>query len=167
MLASQASALQIVRLPKKVRLALIGLEGHISEILDPMERLPDVQLVAIQDPDPQLMARVAEGKHGAGARLYRDWRELLNREGLDIVGVCGVNGERAEIILECAKRNIHIVAEKPLAITIADLDRVRQAVTQSGIHLTMLISMRFEARYRAMKQIVDAGEIGDVAQIAA
>jgi predicted dehydrogenase len=167
MLASQASALQIVRLPKKVRLALIGLEGHISEILDPMERLPDLQLVAIQDPDPQLMARVAEGKHGSGARSYRDWRELLNRESLDIVGVCGANGERAEIILECAKRKIHIVAEKPLAITVADLDRVRQAVAQSGIHLTMLISMRFEARYRAMKQIVEAGEIGEVAQIAA
>jgi len=167
MLASQASARQIVRLPKKIKLALIGLEGHIDEILDPMERLPDIQLVAIQDPDPQLMARVAQGKHGAGARLYRDWRELLSRESLDIVGGCGANGERAEIILDCAKRKIHIVAEKPLAITVADLDRVRQAVAQSGIRLTMLISMRFEGRYRAMKQIVDAGDIGEVAQIAA
>jgi predicted dehydrogenase len=124
-------------------------------------------LVAIQDPDPQLAAQVAEGKHGAGARLYRDWRELLNRESLDMVGVCGANGERAEIVLECAKRKIHIVAEKPLAITVADLDRIRQAVAQSGVHLTMLISMRFEARYRAIQQIVEAGEIGEVAQIAA
>jgi Oxidoreductase family, NAD-binding Rossmann fold len=49
--------------------------------------------------------------------------ELLNRESLDIVGVCGDNGERAEIVLECAKRKIHIVAEKPLVITMADLDR--------------------------------------------
>jgi predicted dehydrogenase len=165
--APQAAARQIVRLPQKVRLALIGLAGHIGEILDPMDRLPDLKLVAIQDPDPQLAAQVAEGKHGAGARLYRDWRELLNRESLDMVGVCGANGERAEIVLECAKRKIHIVAEKPLAITVADLDRIRQAVAQSGVHLTMLISMRFEARYRAIQQIVEAGEIGEVAQIAA
>ncbi|MGD0295644.1 MAG: Gfo/Idh/MocA family oxidoreductase [Bryobacteraceae bacterium] len=166
-LAPQIAAGQMVRLPKKVRIALIGLEGHISEILDPMDRLPDVELVAIQDPDPKLVAQVAEGKHGARARRYGDWRELLNRETLDMVGVCGTNGERTEIILECAKRKIHIVAEKPLALTVADLDRVRQAVAQSGIHLTMLLSMRFEARYRAMKQIVEAGEIGEVAQIAA
>jgi predicted dehydrogenase len=166
-LAPQIAAGQIVRLPKKVRLALIGLEGHIGEILDPMDRLPDLELVAIQDPDPKLAAQVAEGKHGGGARRYSDWRELLNRETLDMVGVCGANGERAEIIIECAKRKIHIVAEKPLAITVADLDRVRQAVAQSSIHLTMLIEMRFESRYRAMKQIVDSGEIGEVAQIAA
>ena len=44
-LASQARAQEIVRLPRKVRLAIIGLEGHTGEILDPMDRLPDVDLV--------------------------------------------------------------------------------------------------------------------------
>lgn len=166
-LASQVAARQAVRLPKKVRLTLIGLEGHIGEILDPMDRLPDVQLVALQDPDPQLIARVAENKHAAGARRYGDWRELLNLESPDMVAICGTNGERAGIILECAKRKIHIVAEKPLAITVEDLGRVRQAIAQSGVHLTMLIEMRFEARYRALKQIVERGDIGEVAQIAA
>ncbi len=166
-LATQLAARQIVRLPRKIRVALIGLEGHISEILDPMDRLPDLQLVAIQDADPQRVAQVSEGKHASGARRYSDWRELLNNENLDIAAVCGTNGERAEIILECARRKIHVVAEKPLAITKPDLDRVRQAVAQSAIHLTMLLPMRFEARYRAMKQIADAGEIGEVAQIAA
>jgi len=166
-LAPQAAARQIVRLPQKVRLGLIGLVGHIEEILGPMDVLPDVQLVAVQDPDPQLVAQVAEGKHGSGARRYNHWRDLLNHESLDMVGVCGINGERAEIVLECAKRKIHIVAEKPLALTVEDLNRIRQAVAQAGIHLTMLISMRFEARYRAMQQIVEAGEIGEVAQIAA
>lgn len=166
-LASQVAARQVVRLPKKIRLALIGLEGHIGEILDPMERLPDVQLIALQDPDPQRLAGVAENKHAAGARQFRDWRELLDRENPDMVAICGTNGERAEIVIECAKRKIHIVAEKPLATTVEDLERVRQAVSQSGIHLTMLIEMRFEARYRALKQIVERGEIGEVAQIAA
>jgi predicted dehydrogenase len=166
-LAPQLGTAQVVRLPKKIRLALIGLVGHIGEILDPMDRLPDLQLVAIQDPDPHLMARVAEGKHADGARKYSDWRELLDRENPDMVAICGTNGERPAIIVECAKRKLHIVAEKPLAITSEDLDRVRMAVAESGIRLTMLIEMRFEARYRALKQIVEAGEIGEVAQIAA
>jgi predicted dehydrogenase len=166
-LASQAPAQEILRLPQKVRLAIIGLEGHLGEILDPMDRLPDVELVALCDHDPQLMEHVARSKHGAGARQYRDWRELLDREKLDMVGICGSNGERAAIILACAERKLHVVAEKPLAITAADLDRVQDAVAQSGIRLTMLISMRFEAQYRAMKQVVDSGEIGEVAQIAA
>jgi len=166
-LARQASPQPAVRLPQKVRLALLGLEGHIDEILGPLDRLPDVQLVAVQDTDAGLLVQVSEGKHGAGARRYRDWRELLNRESIEIAGICGANGERAEIIVECAKRKIHIVAEKPLATTVADFQRVREAVSQSSVHLTMLISMRFESRYRALKQIVDRGDIGEAAQIAA
>lgn len=172
-LAPQALAQQtprsqdILRLPQKLRLAIIGLEGHIGEILDPLDRLPDVELAAVYDPDPHLMEQIAKGKHGAGARQYRDWRELLDREKLDIAGICGTNGERAAIILECARRKLHVVAEKPLAITTGDLDRIKRAVAASGIRLTMLISMRFEAPYRAMKQIVDSGEIGEVAEISA
>lgn len=164
-LAAQAAGEPIVRLPQKVRLAILGLEGHIEEILGPLPRLPDVELVAVQDPNPALIAGV-RGKHPS-ARAYSNWHELLDREKLDMVGVCGTNGERAEILIACAQRKLHIVAEKPLAITVADLERVKRAVAENGVRLTMLISMRFESQYRALKQIVDSGEIGEVAQIAA
>ena len=166
-LASQAAAHEIVRLPKKVRLAIIGLEGHTSEILDPLDRLPEVELAAVWDRDPKVAHDLSTGKNGRGVRAYSDWHELLDHEKLDIVGICGTNGERAEIILECAGRKLHIVAEKPLATTAADLDRVKHAVAETGIRLTMLISMRFEGVYRALQQIMAAGEIGEVAQISA
>lgn len=164
-LASQASGRQITRMPRALRLAIVGLEGHISEILGPLDRLPDVQLVAVQDPDPARVQQVRV-KH-ASARAYHDWRELLDREQLDIVGICGINGARAAIIVACAQRKLNVVAEKPLAITTADLDRIKRAVTESGIRITMLISMRFEGVYRALNQIVNGGEIGEVAQISA
>ena len=166
-MAAQAPGQPVVRLPQKVRIAIIGLEGHIGQILEPLDRLPDVELVAIYDRNPSLMREVSNSKHGAHARLYANWRDLLDGEKLDIAGICGTNGERAEIILECARRKLHVVAEKPLAITRPDLERIRKAVSDSGIHLTMLIEMRFEAPYRALKQIVDSGEIGEVAQIGA
>lgn len=164
-LAAQAAGQPLVRLPQKVRLAIIGLEGHTSEILGPMDYLPDVELVAIQDPNSSLMDHV-RAKHPS-ARTYTGWRELLDHEKLDMVGVCGTNGERPEILIACAQRKLHIVAEKPLAITSADLEHVKQSIAENGVRLTMLISMRFEAQYRALKQIVDSGAIGEVAQIAA
>ena len=164
-LAAQAADLTIVRLPQHVRLAIIGLEGHTGEILGPLNRLPDVELVAVQDRSPSLLDDVRR-KHPS-ARAYSDWRELLDREKLDMVGVCGTNGERAVVLIACAQRKLHIVSEKPLAITTADLDLVKRAVAENRIRLTMLIEMRFESQYRALKQIVDSGEIGEVAQIAA
>jgi len=165
-LATRALA-QSVRLPRKVRLGMIGLEGHIGEILHPLDGAPDVEIVAIQDREPSRMKDVARNKHASAARQYGDWRELLDREKLDMIATCGTNGERAEIIMACAERKLHVVAEKPLAITLGDLARIKKAVAQSGIRLSMLISMRFEGAFRAMKQIVDSGEIGEVAQISA
>ncbi len=164
-LVAQAAAEPVVRLPQKVRLAIIGLEGHIEDILGPLPNLPEVGLVAVQDRNPALVEQVRG--HRPWARAYSDWRELLDRENLDMVGVCGTNGERAEILIACARRKLHIIAEKPLAITMTDLERVKQAVAENSVRLTMLLTMRFEAQYRALKQIVDLGEIGEVAQIAA
>jgi predicted dehydrogenase len=154
-----------VRLPKKIRIALIGLEGHTGEILRPLPLLPDVELVAICDEDKNALNRASRNQQLAQAKQYTDYRRLLDAEQLDLAAVCGASGPRAPILVACAERKLHIVAEKPLAIERPSLERVKKAVAQNNVRLSMLLPMRFSPVYRAMKQVVDAGEIGDVAQL--
>lgn len=160
-----AEAFQPLRLPRKVRLALIGLDGHTGEILGPLKDLPDVELTAIADPNPRARAGVLRNPRATGAREYGDYRQMLEREPLDVVGICGSNGDRADQIVACAERKLHVAAEKPLAVDRAGFERVKQAVKRNGIRLTMLLPMRFWPAYAAIRQIVQAGEIGEVAQI--
>ena len=156
-----------VRFSRRIRVALLGLDGHYGEILDPLPRLPDLDLVAASDPNRQNLARVVKSAGLGSTRLYSDYREMLEREQVDVVAVCNNNGERAEAVLACAERKVNVIAEKPLAIERKDLERVRQAVRRHGIRLSMLLPMRFEPPYLAMKQLVDSGELGEVLQIAA
>jgi predicted dehydrogenase len=165
--ASAAPAAETLRLPQKVRLAMIGLEGHTGEVLNQLKNLPDVELTAMSDPDPKAMARLARNPLAAKARQYADPHRLLATENLDMACICGDNGSRANLILAAAARKLHIVAEKPLAIEKADLERIRQTVTGNGIRLTMLLPMRFWPTYLAMRRIVRSGEIGEVAQLGA
>ena len=58
-----------------------------------------------------------------------------------------------------------MIAEKPLALHRADLDAVYAAVKRSGIHLGMLLPMRFDPPYLAMRRIVESGAIGEVLQM--
>jgi predicted dehydrogenase len=146
-------------------MALIGLEGHTGEVLRPLPMLPDVELVALCDEDKNALGRAARNKQLAGAKQYTDYRRLLDAEQLDLAAVCGQTGGRAPILVACAERKLHIVAEKPLAIERAALERVKKAVAQNNVHLSMLLPMRFAPVYRAMKHIVDAGEVGEVAQL--
>jgi predicted dehydrogenase len=154
-----------IRLPAKVRLGIIGLVGHTSEITGPLASLPDVELVAVADPDRAGCTRLAAGARFPAATIYDDYRAMLNREKLDMVGVCNDNGARAAAVLACAERKVHVIAEKPLAVNRADFERVRSAVAANGIKLSMLLPMRFAPQFAAMRRIVQSGEIGEVAQI--
>ena len=92
---------------------------------------------------------------------------MLDQEKLDVVAVCNPNGERAAAVLAVVERQLHVIAEKPLAIERADLERIKKAVARYGVRLSMLLPMRFSPPYLAIKQVVASGEIGEVAQIAA
>ncbi len=162
-----AAAAEPVRLPRKVRVAILGFDGHTSEITRPLPRLPDVEVVAVSDPDPKVTARAARNPRLAQAKQYTDYRRMIEAEKLDVVAVCNPNGGRAEAILACIEHKLNVIAEKPLAVEWRDLDRVKKAVAQSGIKLGMLLPMRYNPHYLALKKIVDSGEIGEVAQIAA
>jgi predicted dehydrogenase len=147
-----------VRLPRKVRVAMIGLEGHSAIVLDALKDLPQVELAAFYDPDPKRGAKLA-------AKRYTDWRDLLDKERLDVIGIAGSNADRAPVILAAAARKIHIAAEKPLALTRAELAQIQQAVTANGIRLTMFLPMRFYGSYTEMRRIVASGAIGEVAEV--
>jgi len=154
-----------MRLPRKVRVGLRGLDGHIAEILSPLPQLPDAELVAVSAPDAAARAHLARNPLLANTRFYGGHRELLDHEKIDIAAICNTNGERAALILECLARKLHVVAEKPLAIERADLEKIKQLTAKSGVRLSMLLPMRFDPVYLALKQIVDSGEIGEVALI--
>src|SRR5260370_29137616 len=106
-----AAAVPALRLPKKIKIGIAGMEGHIGEILNPVQGLPDVELVSASDSDPARMAKLAPG-----VRRYSDYRQMLEIERLDLVAIGGSNGQGAEIILACAARKLHVAGDKPLAI---------------------------------------------------
>lgn len=162
----QAQSTPPVSLGRKVRVALLGTVGHPGEITGPASSLPDVELVAVYDPDPAALDRFSRRRGMESVKPYADYRRMLDTEEIDVVGVCNANGPRAAAILACFERNLHVAAEKPLALTRDDLAAIRAAHKESGKGLTMLLPMRYSSPYLGLKQVVDSGEIGEVCQIA-
>jgi predicted dehydrogenase len=164
--AGAAATAQTLKLPARVRVVIIGVEGHPDEITKPLAGMPDVEIVAIADADANAIQRFKGRRERlANAKLYADYRQMLDTEKPDVVAVCNSDGERAAAILEAVRRKHNVIAEKPLALTRADLERVKAAVEQNHIQLGMLLPMRFSPHYVMLKQIVDSGEIGEVVQI--
>src|SRR5437763_4834216 len=143
-------------------IALVGLEGHQSVMLRELPDLPEARLAAVVHPDAEAVARFRRASPvAAEARHYTELETLLGERRPDVAVLCEPNGDRARNLLACARAGVHTLAEKPLTISIEELKAVREAVRVSGITLSMLLTMRFEALYVGAREAIRRGEIGE------
>ncbi len=148
-----------------VSVAFIGLKGHQYIVLDAIPGLPEVEVVAAADDNPDTLKRVS-GFPGASSdtKVYLDSAELLRNHKPDIVVEAGTDRDRADVLVACAKRGIHVICEKPVAKDLANLDRVVEAVANSEIKCTALLTMRLEPPYLAVRKAIAEGRIGEITQ---
>lgn len=146
---------------RKIRVGVVGLEGHPGLVLDVTARHPELELVAIAR-DTVPVDGIRRRKEFAATRIYNSYQEMFASEELDVVGACNTNGHRAEVILAAAARGWHVVAEKPVALTREELDAVRSAVGRPGLGFSSLLPMRYEAPLYTMGMLVREGVIGEV-----
>src|SRR5262249_50408197 len=156
-----------VRLPRQVRLGLIGFDGHPGEVLGQLGRLPDVKFVAyaIDGTDPLELRQVLNNPAVRNTRRYEGFGPMLEHEKLDLVAVCNNDGRRARAILACGAKGLHVIAEKPLAISRPDLAAIKKVYSKPGLRIGCLLPMRFSPPYQALKNIVASGQIGEILQI--
>lgn len=94
---------------------------------------------------------------------FADWREMLEMVEADAVSICTPNDLHAPISVEAARRGLHICCEKPLATNVADAWAMWQAASRV---VTMVgFSHRFVPSARFLKEIIDAGELGEIRHI--
>ncbi|MBN2329251.1 MAG: Gfo/Idh/MocA family oxidoreductase, partial [Candidatus Omnitrophica bacterium] len=151
------------------RLGMIGLWDHTSYALAPLPQMKNVKLVACACTERNLLQshRKKYPFFDDSVTIYSDFHEMLEKEALDIAAVYTTHSRRPEAVIAAARAGAHIFAEKPLAPSLIDLERIYQSVSSAGVQLSMMLAMRFEGVYRKMHELVHGGVVGEVAQAAA
>ncbi|MFN0050794.1 MAG: Gfo/Idh/MocA family protein [Planctomycetales bacterium] len=134
-----------------------GLDGtHLQA----MQNHARVELVAGSSRDSGRRERFTQK---TAARTYADWRELLERESLEIVSVATYAPQHADIVVACAEQGVRaIFCEKPLATTLADGERMLAACRQSGALLAVNHNRRFHPDYRRLRDLIAEGGLGEL-----
>jgi predicted dehydrogenase len=145
-----------------LRLGLAGLRHpHLEYLLSEIDRRPgDVAIVALAEDDPDIRETFGER---LGVPAYADYREMLAREALDVAGVITVNGVRGGVVADCLEAGLHVIADKPLCTTVADLERIESAWRASGRQMFLLLDKRFYAPTLAARDLIANGELGELA----
>jgi len=144
---------------------MIGVRGHYGYVLDGLPRLPVVQVAGVSaGADGDDVTPLAAGCKAAGraAPVFDDYREMLDSVRPDVVVVAGPFERTAEMCIEAFRRGAHVFSEKPVAMTLDELDELAAAYARSGKHLAAMMGLRYEPHVYTAWRAVLGGAIGEV-----
>ena len=144
--------------------------GQLVEDLDgthieTLSKHPKVEVVAGSSRDLGRRERFTER---TGIRTYADWREIIEKEDLDIVGVATYTPVHEEITVACAQRGIRaILCEKPISPTVAAGENMVKACENAGSLLVINHNRRFNPNYRRLRDLIAEGGLGELTSVTA
>jgi len=120
----------------------------------------DARLAAVCDIRPE---RAEAFGRRYGVPFYLDLHEMMQKESaLHVVTIATPSGSHAEHTLQLAPYGRHIVVEKPMALTIADADRMIEVCDKEGIRLFVVKQNRYNLPVQKLRQALDAGRFGKI-----
>ncbi|HEY9509963.1 MAG TPA: Gfo/Idh/MocA family oxidoreductase, partial [Verrucomicrobiae bacterium] len=156
----------LARSPNNVlRHASFGAAGMALGDLTVIGNWKGVELVAICDVD---LSRTAEAREKfPKAKIYRDWRELLDKEGrnLDSVNVSTPDHMHAAIAVSAMHLGKHVYCQKPLAHDLHEVRRMTEIARKEKVITQMGIQIHSAAPYRTGVKILRDGVIGKIREV--
>jgi predicted dehydrogenase len=98
---------------------------------------------------------------------FTDWREMLDSAELDAVFVCSPHDLHAEHILGALERGLHVLTEKPLALTSADAWAIVEAAERANLVVYCQPPWQLPGVCHSIKMRIESGDIGPLRQIVA
>lgn len=149
---------------KKIRAALIGSGGianicHVPGYLALKDK--NVEIVALCDIKPDALVRTQK-RYDLDVPTYADYREMLKKEEIDVVSVCTHNAAHKKLTIAALNAGAHVLCEKPIATSAAEARAMIAAAKKNNRQLMIGQSGRFQAKARAVKRAVDAGQLGEI-----
>jgi predicted dehydrogenase len=147
-----------IQMPPKI--ALIGAGWAARNAHLPSFRAAGVQVDAICDLNP-VPAQTLAKQYGI-PNVYTDYKEMIEREKPDSVHVLLPNAAHREPVLFALAAGANVLCEKPIATSTAEAREMFDAAKAAGRTLMAAQSWRFESPSRAIKHLIDAGELGEI-----
>lgn len=149
---------------KKIRLGIIGIGNmgstHAKNIMQGL--CPDFELAAVADVKPQRL-EWAKNELSANITLFDNAEAMLDSGLIDACMVCVPHYDHAKYAMECMKRGIHVMVEKPAGVY---TKQVREMNAEAEKHPEVVFGMMFNQRtnciYRKMHDLVQSGVYGNI-----
>lgn len=140
-----------------LRFAVIG-AGNIAKIhVQALQQIPSAQVTVVCSRTEATGRALA---HACGADWEADYRQAVRRADVDAVTVCTPSATHAAIGIAGAQAGKHLLVEKPIDVTLPEVDALIEAANQAGVVLAGVFPLRFMAGVHKAKAAVEQGRLG-------
>lgn len=143
------------------RFAFVGLRHpHIFDMYRRCCERDDIEIVASCEEDAATRDELA--KNGTATFTHDNCEAVLNDVAADVIAVGDCYGRRAGIITAALDSGKHVISDKPLCISLDELDQIEAAAKRAGKLVGCMLDMRDLGVYLGMRNLIQEGAIGSV-----
>ena len=145
----------------KLRLAFLGFRhGHVMGLYNAAKKHPRVTVVAACEEDPATAASLKSA--GSVELTHSSYDDVYKSSEVDAVAVGDYFARRGSIILDALTRGKHVIADKPITTSLADIDRMQQIASAKRLSIGCLLDLRDHGNFLTMRRLIREGQIGTV-----
>jgi glucose-fructose oxidoreductase len=149
-----------------LRVGIVGLvHGHVHGFLGESRRSPEIEIVGVAEPDRQLLAQAGTRYGFDRAILFTDLEEMLVRAHPQAVLVYTSTYDHRKVVEICARHGVHVMMEKPLAVSLEDALAIERAGRESKIHVLVNYETTWYPSNRAAYDLVQENALGEIRKV--
>jgi glucose-fructose oxidoreductase len=163
-----------VESPLPLRLAIVGLaHGHVLGFLrgsalvpaGGAARRPDIEIIAVVDPSRDLFDKYAKEFHFPPEMYFSTVEDMASHVHPQAALVFTSTFDHTKAVEDCARHGIHVMMEKPMAVSYKDALAIADASRRGHIHVLVDYETTWYASNKAAHDLVEKGTLGDLRKV--
>ena len=120
----------------RLRVGIVGLvHGHVDGFFKYSGKSPAIEIVGMAEPDPQLLAQAGKNFGFDRSQLFSSLEEMIAKAHPQAVLAYTNTLDHRKVVEVCAQHGVHVMMEKPLAVTYEDAIAIEKAAEAGKIHV--------------------------------
>jgi predicted dehydrogenase len=149
-----------------LRVGIVGLvHGHVHGFLGASLHSPEIQIVGVAEPDPRLLSQAAARYGFDRSLLFADLEDMLVKARPQAVLVYTNTYDHRRVVEICARHGVHVMMEKPLAVSLDDALAIENAAHAGKIQVLVNYETSWYRSNHAAYDLVHDGALGGVRKV--
>lgn len=137
---------------------------HVEAIVNNKE---EAELIAVCDvilekAEEKKSQYIKDISKDVDVKVYIDYKEMIKKENLDVVAISTESGYHKEIAIDCMNGGLHVIVEKPMALSISDADEMIECAKKNNIKLCVSHQNRFNKPIQELREAIDKNRFGKI-----